>query len=133
MQQTYGNKVRIVFKDFPLPNHAEAQKASEAAHCAGEQGKYWEMHDAMFANQRALQVPALKQAARALGIDGAKFDQCLDSGTHAANVRADYELGEKMGVNSTPTIYINGRPLVGAQPFEQFRLIIDEELSRARK
>ena len=132
MQQTYGNKVRIVFKDFPLPNHAEAFKASEAAHCAGEQGKYWEMHDAMFANQRALQVPALKQAARALGIDGAKFDQCLDSGKHTANVRADYELGEKMGVNSTPTIYINGRPLVGAQPFEQFKLIIDEELARAK-
>ena len=83
----------------------------------------------MFANQRALQVPALKQAARALGIDGAKFDQCLDSGKHTANVRADYELGEKMGVNSTPTIYINGRPLVGAQPFEQFKLIIDEELA----
>jgi protein-disulfide isomerase len=133
VQQTYGNKVRWVFKDFPLPNHAEAFKASEAAHCAGEQGKYWEMHDAMFANQRALQVPALKQAARALGIDGAKFDECLDSGKHAANVRADYALGEKMGVNSTPTIYINGRPLVGAQPFEQFKLIIDEELARAGK
>jgi protein-disulfide isomerase len=132
VQQTYGNKVRIVFKDFPLPNHAEAQKASEAAHCAGEQGKYWEMHDAMFANQRALHVPSLKQAARALGIDGEKFDQCLDSGKHTANVRADYELGEKMGVNSTPTIYINGRPLVGAQPFEQFRLIIDEELARRK-
>ncbi len=132
MQQTYGNKVRLVFKDFPLPNHAEAFKASEAAHCAGEQGKYWEMHDAMFNNQRALQVPALKQAARALGIDGAKFDECLDSGKHTANVRADYELGEKMGVNSTPTIYINGRPLVGAQPFEQFKLIIDEELARSK-
>jgi len=132
VQQTYGNKVRLVFKDFPLPNHAEAFKASEAAHCAGEQGKYWEMHDAMFANQRALQVPALKQAARALGIDGAKFDECLDSGKHTANVRADYELGGKMGVNSTPTIYINGRPLVGAQPFEQFKLIIDEELARAK-
>ena len=125
--------MRIVFKDYPLPNHAEAFKASEAAHCAGEQGKYWEMHDAMFANQRALQVPALKQAARALGVDGAKFDQCLDSGKHAANVRADYQLGEKMGVNSTPTIYINGRPLVGAQPFEQFKLIIDEELARVGK
>jgi protein-disulfide isomerase len=132
VQQVYGNKVRMVFKDFPLPNHAEAFKASEAAHCAGEQGKYWEMHDAMFANQRALQVPALKQAARALGVDGAKFDECLDSGKHAANVRADYALGEKMGVNSTPTIYINGRPLVGAQPFEQFKLIIDEELARLK-
>ena len=132
MQQTYGNKVRLVFKDFPLPNHAEAFKASEAAHCAGEQGKYWEMHDAMFANQRELQVPALKKAARALGLDGEKFDQCLDSGKHSANVRADYALGEKMGVNSTPTIYINGRPLVGAQPFEAFKQIIDEELARSK-
>ena len=130
--QAYGNKVRIVFKDFPLPNHAEAFKASEAAHCAGEQRKYWEMHDAMFANQRELQVPALKKAARGLGLDGAQFDQCLDSGRHTANVRADYELGEKMGVNSTPTIYINGRPLIGAQPFEAFKLIIDEELARAK-
>ena len=132
MQQTYGNKVRLVFKDFPLPNHAEAFKASEAAHCAGDQGKYWEMHDAMFANQRELQVPALKKAARALGLDGAAFDRCLDSGKHSAHVRADYELGEKMGVNSTPTIYINGRPLVGAQPFEAFKQIIDEELARSK-
>jgi protein-disulfide isomerase len=133
VQQAYGNKVRIVFKDFPLPNHAEAFKASEAAHCAGDQGKYWEMHDAMFANQRDLFVPTLKKTARALGLDGDKFDQCLDSGRHTANVRADYELGEKMGVNSTPSIYINGRPLVGAQPFEQFKLIIDEELARIGK
>ena len=121
-----------MFKDFPLPTHAEAFKASEAAHCAGDQGKYWEMHDAMFANQRALQVPALKQTARTLGLDGAAFDQCLDSGKHAANVRTDYELGEKMGVNSTPTIYINGRPLIGAQPFEAFKQVIDEELARVK-
>jgi len=133
VQKTYGNKVRIVFKDFPLPNHAEAGKAAEAAHCAGEQRKYWEMHDAMFANQRNLHVPTLKQAARSLGLDGAAFDRCLDAGKHAANVRADYELGERMGVNSTPTFYINGRALVGAQPFDAFKLIIDEELSRVGK
>ena len=90
------------------------------------------MHDAMFANQRALQVPALKQTARTLGLDGGVFDQCLDSGKHAANVRADYELGGQMGVNSTPTIYINGRPLVGAQPFEAFKQVIDEELARGK-
>jgi protein-disulfide isomerase len=122
-----------VFKDFPLPNHSEAFKAAEAAHCAGDQGKYWEMHDAMFENIRNLFVPALKETARKLGLDGAKFDACLDSGKHAANVRADYELGEQMGVNSTPTIYVNGRALVGAQPFEAFKQIIDEELARAAK
>ncbi len=130
MQQTYGNKVRIVYKDYPLPNHTEAFKAAEAGHCAGEQGKYWEMHDAMFADLRALFVPSLKQTARKLGLDGAKFDACLDSGKHAANIRADFAYGNTLGVNSTPTFYINGRALVGAQPFEQFKQIIDEELAR---
>ncbi len=109
VRETYGDKVKIVFKDFPLPNHPEAPKASEAAHCAAEQKKYWEMHDAMFANQRALQVPVLKQTARTIGLDGAAFDQCLDSGKYAATVRGGNELGERMGVNSTPTLYINGR------------------------
>jgi len=128
--ETYGDRVKIVFKDFPLGNHPQAPKAAEAAHCAGEQKKYWEMHDAMFANQRALELPALKQAARAIGLDGGSFDQCLDSGKYAATVRAGMELGEKMGVNSTPTLYINGRALIGAVPFENFKQIIDEELSR---
>ena len=84
----------------------------------------------MFANQRALEVPALKQTARAIGLDGTAFDQCLDSGKWAAAVRAGSELGEQMGVNSTPTLYVNGRALIGAMPFENFKPIIDEELSR---
>ncbi len=119
-----------MFKDFPLPNHAQAPKAHEAARCAGDQKKYWEMHDAMFANQRALEVPALKQTARAIGLDGATFDQCLDSGRWAAAVRSDMALGEKMGVNSTPSLYVNGRALIGAVPFENFKTIIDEELAK---
>lgn len=127
---TYGDKVKIVFKDFPLPNHAQAPKAAEAAHCAGEQGKYWEMHDRMFADQRALDVPKLKESAAALGLDAAKFGQCLDSGKHAGLVTAGTAQGEKMGVNSTPTLYINGRALIGAQPFEAFKQVIDEELAR---
>ena len=130
VRKTYGDKVKIVFKDFPLPNHPQAPKAAEAAHCAGEQGKYWEMHDHLFANQRALNVPELKQYAATLGLDAAKFNQCLDSGKHAGLVAAGTAQGERMGVNSTPTLYINGRPLIGAQPFEAFKQIIDEELSR---
>jgi protein-disulfide isomerase len=130
VRKTYGDKVKIVFKDYPLPNHLEAPKAAEAARCAGEQKKYWEMHDAMFANQRALGVPALKQTARAIGLDGAAFDTCLDSGRHTGAVLAGGELGSKMGVNSTPTLYINGRPVIGAQPFEVFKQVIDEELAR---
>jgi protein-disulfide isomerase len=91
------------------------------------------MHDAMFANLRNLGVPALKQTARGLGLDGAAFDQCLDSGKHTARVREGYQLGESMGVNSTPTIYVNGRPLIGAVPFEAFKQVIDEELARIGK
>jgi len=130
VREAYGDKVRIIYKDYPLPNHPQAQKAAEAARCAGEQKKYWEMHDAMFANQQALQVPGLKQTARAIGLDGTAFDQCLDSGKWAPAVREAADLGEKMGVNSTPTLYVNGRPVVGAMPFENFKAIIDEELAR---
>jgi protein-disulfide isomerase len=130
VRQTYGDRVKIVFKDFPLGNHPQAPKAAEAARCAGDQSKYWEMHDALFANQRALEVPALKQTARAIGLDGTAFDQCLDSGKWEAAVKSGSALGEKMGVNSTPTLYVNGRAVIGAMPFENFKSIIDEELAR---
>lgn len=84
----------------------------------------------MFQDISALAVPQLKQAAAKLGLNQATFDQCLDSGTHQARVQAGYQEGEKLGVNSTPTIYVNGRPLIGAQPFEAFKQVIDEELAR---
>lgn len=130
IRESYGDKVRIIFKDYPLPNHPQAPKAAEAAHCAAEQGKYWEMHDVMFANQRALEVPGLKQSAAGLGLDTAKFNRCLDSGQYASKVAAGAAQGDKLGVNSTPTLYINGRPVIGAQPFEVFKAAIDEELKR---
>lgn len=130
IRQSYGDRVKIVFKDYPLPNHPQAPKAAEAARCAAEQNKFWEMHDAMFANQRALEVPSLKQTARAIGLNGATFDTCLDSSKHADTVRAGSELGDKMGVNSTPTLYVNGRAVLGAMPFENFKQIIDEELAK---
>jgi protein-disulfide isomerase len=131
LEQKYGNKVRFVFKDFPLPNHQQAPKAAEAAHCAGDQGKYWELHDRLFANQQQLQVPELKAHAKAVGLEQAAFDQCLDSGKYAANVQADLDLGSDMGVQSTPTLYINGRVVTGAQPIAVFESLIDEELARA--
>ena len=133
MQATYGDKVRLVFKDFPLPNHPNAPKAAEAAHCAGDQNKYWQMHDLIFANQAQMAVPNLKQHATTLGLDMPKFNECLDSGKHAAIVNVDVKYGNQLGVGSTPTMYINGRALVGAQPFEAFKQIIDEELARVAK
>ncbi len=129
LEQKYAGKIRIVYKDFPLQNHLQAPKAAEAAHCAGDQGKYWELHDRLFANQSLLQVPELKKHAAAVGLDQAKFDQCLDGGAHGARVQEDVVYGNAMGVTSTPTLYINGRLVTGAQPLPLFESIIDEELA----
>jgi protein-disulfide isomerase len=125
---TYGEKVRLVFKDFPLPNHARAPKAAEAAHCAGAQGKYWEMHEKLFASGGKLDVADLKAHAREVGVDGAKFDQCLDSGEKASLVAANKKAGEEVGVTGTPAFFVNGRLISGAQPFEEFKKLIDKEL-----
>lgn len=130
LQKKYAGKIRVVFKDYPLPNHAEAPKAAEAARCAGEQGKYWEMHDKMFANQQALKVADLKTSAGAIGLDAAKFSACLDSGKYAEAVQAHMAEGQTLGVQSTPTLYVNGRVVSGAQPIEVFEAIVQEELAR---
>ena len=127
----YGDRVRIVWKDFPLTQiHPQAFKAGEAAHCAGEQSKYWEYHDQLFANQQALQVADLKRYAGDLKLDADKFNTCLDSSKYAERVRNGVAQGTTLGVNSTPTVYINGRLLSGAQPYEAFAAIIDEELAK---
>jgi protein-disulfide isomerase len=133
LRETYGDKVRIVWKDFPLTQiHPQAFKAGEAAHCAGDQGKYWEYHDRLFANQQALQPEELKKHATDLGLDGAAFATCLDSSKYGERVRDGVAEGTRLGVNSTPTIYVNGRQLSGAQPYETFVAVIDEELARAK-
>jgi protein-disulfide isomerase len=133
IRETYGDRVRIVWKDFPLTQiHPQAFKAAEAAHCAREQGKFWEYHDRLFANQQALQVDALKQHASALKLDTAKFNDCLDSAKYAERVQAQMGVGAALGVNSTPAVFVNGRLLSGAQPFETFAAVIDEELERAK-
>jgi protein-disulfide isomerase len=131
VRQTYGDKVRIVWKDFPLTQiHPQAFKASEASHCAAEQNKFWEYHDKLFASQQALQPESLKQYAKDLGMDAAKFDACLDASKYAERVRDNVSAGAQLGVNSTPTLYINGRRLEGAQPYEVLAAVIDEELAR---
>lgn len=126
----YGDKVQFVFKDFPLPMHPNAPKAAEAAHCAGDQGKYWEYHDKLFENRRQMSEPSLKNHARTLGLNTSKFDECLDSGKYTKKVRDNLQLGRKAQVNGTPTFFINGERLVGAQPFEAFKEKIDEELAK---
>jgi protein-disulfide isomerase len=133
LRATYGDKIRFVWKDYPLTQiHPQAFKAGEAAHCAGDQGKYWELHDVLFNKQQELQLDDLKRHAIELGLNTATFNQCLDSSKYEARVREGLAEGSALGVNSTPTIFINGRRLSGAQPFEVFAAVIDEELARAK-
>jgi protein-disulfide isomerase len=133
LRAAYGDKIRIVWKDFPLTQiHPQAFKAGEAAHCAGDQGKYWELHDVLFSNQSELQVDDLKRHALTLGLKADAFNQCLDSSKHGERVRDGVSEGNQLGVNSTPTIFINGRRLSGAQPYDVFAAVIDEELARAK-
>jgi protein-disulfide isomerase len=126
----YGDKVRIVFRQFPLPMHPNAQKAAEASLCANEQGKFWEMHDVMFKNQQELAVDNLKSKAAALGLKADVFNQCLDSDKYAAKIQADQKEGQSVGVNGTPAMFINGRFVNGAVPFDQITTVIDDELKR---
>ena len=125
----YGDKVRLVFRDFPLDFHDKAQKAAEAGQCANDQGKFWAMHDWMFDNQQTLDIPALKGAAKTMGMDSTAFDSCLDSGKHAALVKKNTKDGQEAGVRGTPAFFVNGVFLSGALPFEKFKTEIDRALA----
>jgi protein-disulfide isomerase len=132
VKEAYGDRVRIVWKDFPLTTiHPQAFKAAEAAQCAREQGKFWELHDQLFANQQELQPGDLKKYAAAVGVDVAKFNACFDASKYGERVQQQMQAGNQLGVQSTPSIFINGRLVSGAQPYEVFTAIIDDELQRA--
>jgi protein-disulfide isomerase len=105
----FGDRVRLVVRDFPLSQHANARKAAEAAEAAREQGKYWEYASVLFRNQSALGVDKLRQYATDLGLDRTKFDASLDSGKFAEKIQRDMVDGRKLGINGTPTLYINGK------------------------
>jgi protein-disulfide isomerase len=129
-QYVNTGKVKYVFRDFPLSFHKNAQKAAEAAECAHEQDKYWEMHDKLFENQRNLDIASLKQYAADINLDTKKFNSCLDSGKYASEVQKDFNEGSRYGVSGTPTFFINGIKLVGAQPLSAFKQVIDAELTK---
>ena len=126
---TYGDKVELVYKHFPLAFHPEAQKSAEASECAKDQGKFWEYHDKIFENQASLSTANYKKWAADLGLDTSKFNTCLDSGEKAALVQSDFKEGQGKGVSGTPTFFINGEQLVGAQPLSKFKEVIDRQLS----
>ena len=133
VKSEYGDRVRVVFRQFPLSIHPNAPKAAEASLCANDQGKFWEMHDAMFQNQNLLHVPALKEKAGQVGLDQSAFDECLDSGKYEEQVKADTRAGTIAGVTGTPALYVNGIPMPsGAQPYESVAEFIEQELARLK-
>ncbi len=126
-------KVRMVYRDFPLGFHEEAQGAAEAAECADEQGMYWEFHDVLFENQDLLSESSYREWAGELGMDSQAFGECLDLGRQSAEVREDFSDGSAAGVSGTPTFFIGptggtGKKVVGAQPFSTFEKAIEELL-----
>jgi predicted DsbA family dithiol-disulfide isomerase len=128
--ETYGDKVAVTYRHFPLPFHANATLAAQGAECARDQEKFWEYHDKLFANQKALLPDNLKSYATELGLDAAKFNACLDGGAKAKVVADDLTYGQSVGMSGTPGFYINGRMISGAQPFDVFKKVIDDELAR---
>jgi predicted DsbA family dithiol-disulfide isomerase len=127
--EQYPHEVRIVFRQLPLAQiHPYAEGAAEAAVCADRQGKFWEMHDAMYADQSALTPDALKETAKRLGLDLDRFSACLSEGAPAAALDADLKAAQDLGLSGTPYFFINGRPVDGNVPLEQFQSIIAEEL-----
>lgn len=138
-------KVKYVLLDFPIAGlHPLAFKAHEAARCAGDQGQYWEMHARIFANQQAMNPPDLEAHAQSLGLDLAKFRQCLRSGAHAADVRRDLDEGHKIGVSGTPTFFLGvtdpnapkfkaSRVLTGAHSYKRFKEAIEALLQQVPK
>ena len=125
----YGDRIRLVYRHYPLPNHPNARPAAEASACAAELGAFWQYHDRLFENQTRLAEGDLKQHAADLGLEAGAFNDCFDSRKYRQDVDADIAAADEAGVSGTPAFFINGRPLNGAQPYEAFRRIIDEELA----
>ncbi|MBT8462850.1 MAG: thioredoxin domain-containing protein, partial [Gemmatimonadetes bacterium] len=131
VEEAYGDQVRIVYRQFPLNGiHPNAQLAAEASLCADAQGKFWEMHDAIFEVRGKASADELKTIAAELGLDTGVFDGCLDSREFQSRVAEDLEAGRQAGVTGTPALFINGRFLSGAQPFSVVSRVIDDELTR---
>ena len=128
--EDFGNQVAITFRHFPLSFHQEAQKAAEATECAGEQGKFWEMHDKIFEANVAgtMSISLWKEYAKNLGLNSNKFNTCLDDGQYAGKIRQDMAEGSAAGVQGTPATFINGQMISGAVPYEQIKSLIEQAL-----
>jgi len=122
-------KVKVAFKHLPLGFHEYAMPAAEASECANEQGKFWEYHDKIFVNQASLNNEILSIWAKDIGLNMDKFNQCVKEGKYKNKIQKDLSDADVYGASGTPTFFINGKILVGAQPFSAFKQVIDAELS----
>lgn len=133
IEQKYGNDVRFVFKYNPLPFHNRAAPSANAAACANEQGKFWKMHDTLFANQDKLDDANLEAYAKDVGLDVGRWKTCVTANKFKTQIDADMAKAAQLGARGTPAFFINGRFLSGAQPFPAFQALIDEELKKAKE
>jgi protein-disulfide isomerase len=128
--EAYPDQIRLVFRDFPLTNiHANAVTAAAAANCANEQGMYWEYSELLFSDRYTFGKTGFQSIADDLDLDMDSFNECLESDRYNDEIMADFEFAANLGVSSTPTFFVNGIPVVGAQPFEMFSQLIDQELA----
>ena len=131
LESRYGEKIKLVFRDFPIENlHPGATKAHEAARCATEQEKFWPYHDKLFAGPPNSSPEFFKGLAKEVGLDAVTFETCLGSGKYQAAIKEDIAEGNRVGVGGTPAFFVNGRLITGAQPLEAFTRVIDDELAR---
>lgn len=130
MMEDYQGQIRFVYRDFPLKSiHPEAVPAAVAANCAGAQDSYWEYHSALFGGEFGLGADSYLQYANKLGLDEASFSACLQDTAQHDEVEADFQFAAELGIQSTPTFFINGIAIVGAQPYSVFKQVIDLELA----
>ncbi|MGD8868358.1 MAG: DsbA family protein [Gemmatimonadales bacterium] len=132
LREAYADELRVVYRQFPINTHPNAYRAAQASLCAHEQGRFWEMHDAMFEDQDHLDAEPLNEKAERIGLDMEQFAGCLESGRHDEQIERDMREAQRLGVTGTPAIFVNGIPLaVGAPAYSVAARAIDEELSRA--
>ena len=128
LKDDFGDKIALTYKDYPLPMHSRAEKAAEAARCANKQNRFWEFHDEIF-HSKELDVDQLKAQARALNLDAASFDKCLDSGETAAAVEKDKKEGNRLGITGTPAFFVNGHYLSGALDYATLRKVVEQQMA----
>jgi protein-disulfide isomerase len=133
LREQFGDKLRIAYKELPLPMHQHAEKASEASLCAGDQGKFWEYHDALFDNPKDLDVAHLKQRAGDLKLDQAKFDKCVDSGEKQAAVKKDLDEANRLGITGTPSFFVNDHFVSGAVDYATLRDLVEQQLNASKE